>query len=150
MVHGERDAAAQMAHNQVLLFVFHAVLVAVALGNFALVQGVPDGLVGHFWNARDARHGVQLVHHAGVNGECPARLFAMSLAHLFQLAGETQGNERAQVAGVVNAWMAGVLYHLVVQFIDTALDGFYQSAAPHDDVVAVVERESLQLEFLHD
>ena len=139
-----------MAHYQVLLFVFHAVLVAVALGNFALVQGVPDGLVWHFGDARDARHGVQFVHYAGVDGECPARLFAVSLAHLFQLAGETQGDERAQVAGMVDARMAGVLYHLVVQFIDAALDGFYQSATPHDDVVAVVERESLLLEFLHD
>ena len=150
VVHGKGDAATHVTDNKVLLLVFHAVFAAVSLGNLALVQGVPDGLMGQLRQAGNTCHVVELIYYAWVNGEGTAAL---------NLAGYTQRYQRTQVAGVMQSWVPRVLNHLLVQLIYAALYRLHQASATHDNVEVHLVALSLKLlqnlslavvEFVHD
>ena len=139
VVHGEGDAAAHVTDDQILLLILHTVLATVPLGYLALVQGVPDGLVGQFGQTGDARHVVEFVHDSRIDGEGSAAL---------DLTGDAQRYQRTQVTGMVQPRVACVLNHLVVQFVHTAFDGLHQTATTHYHVE--VHRVALTLNLLHD
>ena len=150
MVKGERDSASHVGNDECLLFVFYAVFTTVSFGNLPLVQGVPDGLMRHLRQTRNAGYIIKFIHHTGVNGEGTTA---------WNLLGQTQGEQRPKVTGMVHTGMTGVFNHLVVQFIHTALNRLHQTTAAHHHIEVKLVSVPFQLlnkllptigELIHD
>ena len=124
-VGADGDAPAQMADDEVEVFVALSPVGGVAAGHGALVQGVPGGDARHQRRAGQAGHVVQFVRHARVGDERAASLDA---------PGYVGGDEAAQVAGMGTGGRLRVVQHPVVDFVDSAGDGFEQASAPDDGV----------------
>ena len=122
---GHGDATAQVADDEVEVFVALAVFAGKAAGDGLLVEGVPDADARHKGRTADARHLVELVNHARVGNQGKATWDALC---------QFVGNDTAEVAGVFADGVVGVFAHLLVDTIDAARHGTGQTAAAHDDV----------------
>ena len=140
-VGSDGDTSSHVTDNQVEVLILLADLSGIATSDSTLVQGMPDTDTVHQWRAADTGIVIELIHHTRVGDKRATARY---------LVGNLIGNQTAQVTGVVvhrNAAM-GVLHHFLVDLIDTALQGFHQSASSDDGLE--VEGHLRMAEFVDD
>ena len=123
-VGGDRDAAAEVAHDEVEVFVPTPYAAGIAAGDGALVEGMPDADAVHEGRAAHAGFVFQFVHHAGVGDIGGATCFF----------GNHIGDDAAEVASVLARGGVSFVAHLFVHEIHAARYGLEQSAAPYDGI----------------
>ena len=143
-VRRDGDATVDMAHDEVVVLIGDALLLAVVPGNGLEVERVADRFAIHAAHARDARLVAELVDDGRVHHQGDA---AIALVHALR-------HLHAQHGGVVEAALAGTRVgdEPIVDRVDAAFHGIAPAAAPDDGIdpgqVDPVGREEV-VEHLH-
>ena len=136
LVGRDGNAAAEMADDEVEVFISLPYLLREAVGDGPLVQGVPDADARHDGRTADTGQRRQLVHHARVGDEAAA---------VGYLACYLIGDETPQVAGVLVDGVLHVVEHAAVDFIHAAGHGLGEPAAADDGVEIEVDVHAFKL-----
>lgn len=121
-----RNAATQVANDEVQVLVARADALGITSGNGTLVQCMPNAHTRHERRAADTGFGHKFVNHA--------RIGNVSLAAIGLHIGQFVGNDAAQVAGVLTHGIVRVVTHFAVHAIHTAGNRFRQSATADNGI----------------
>ena len=110
-----RNAATQMADNQVQVFVSGVVLGSISPGDGTLVQGMPNGDTWHQRRTRNAGYFIQLIHYTGI---CNKSLATGKQSCQFG------SNQASQVTCMAAHRMGNIIQHGVIHYINTTRNGF--------------------------
>ena len=124
-----------MGNDEVQVLVALAVLLGIAAGDGALVQGVPDALALEHGQTADAGIIVQFVGHDGIG----------DVAGATQALGNLIGDDTTQVACVLVFAGIGGLNHVLINGINTTGQGLGQAAAGDNGIKFYRDSSILQL-----
>ena len=139
MMHTYSDAASQMSHDEIKVFIMATNGKCVTTSRGTLIKGMPHTVATHIGTATDAGFWAHLIDNHRIGNEGFAMVY---------LTGECSRDVTTQIADVLSDGCARVVEHLRVDAIDASRNGVCETATSHNGIES--KRNLFFFERLHN